>query len=337
MTIRRARPRFPLVLAALAAIAIAGCRLGGATRDDAEEAPSAEAVNPVLAVTVARAVVAPMQSELRLLGVTEAFRHIILRAPVAGRVLGINVHVGDVVRRGQVVARVLSHEVEAAEQGVEIARKLDKADAAALAERVKRYADKSGIAVKAPDGGVVSKPPITSGQTVGYLDPLVDLIDPASVYVNAAVPLDELHLIKTGMSAAVVSPLEPGTDFPARVAAILPSFNPSSATSSVRIEFTSSRRIVETGAPVEVRIITRSIPDAIVIPAAALFQDTNSGYHVFVARDDGRAHRVPVTLGIQKPDKVQVSAGLRAGDNVITSGGYALSDGLRVTVAQDAQ
>jgi multidrug efflux pump subunit AcrA (membrane-fusion protein) len=121
---------------------------------------------------------------------------------------------------------------------------------------------------------------------------------------------------------------------PARVAAILPNFNPGSATSAVRIEFTGPERIIEAGAPAEAIVITRTVPDAIVIPAAALFQDDNGTFHVFIVGTDGRAHRVPVTIGIRDQDQVQVTSGVAAGDLVITSGGYALSDGLRVSVAQ---
>ena len=84
-------------------------------------------------------------------------------------------------------------------------------------------------------------------------------------------------------------------------------------------------------------VITQSVPDAIVIPAAALFQDDNGAFHVFIVGKDGRAHRVPITIGIRNQDQVQVTAGLAPGDLVITSGGYALSDGLQVSVAQAAR
>ncbi len=52
-----------------------------------------------------------------------------------------------------------------------------------------------------------------------------------------------------------------------------------------------------------------------------------------MAGADGRAHRTPITAGIRDGGEVQVTSGLKAGDLVITSGGYALADGLRVTVA----
>lgn len=322
----RALRAFALIFAL--AILIAGCR--GAASD---EAPP-EASNPTLAVSAAKVGTAPMRSTLRLLGTTTAMHHVILRAPVAGRVLGMNLKIGDTVRKGQVVAHVLSLEIEAARQGLGIAKKIDPADAPALERSVHKYSNDPGIPVVATEGGVVSAPPTTTGQVVAYLDPLADLVDPNSVYIDAAVPAEDVHLMNVGMPAVVKSPVKPGDEMPARVAAILPNFNAGSATSSARIEFTGPDKIAAAGAPAEAMVITQSAPDAIVIPAAALFQDDNGAFHIFIVGKDGRAHRVPVTIGIRNPDQVQITSGLTPGDLVITSGGYALSDGLKVSVAQ---
>jgi multidrug efflux pump subunit AcrA (membrane-fusion protein) len=319
--------RFAAVL--FATLLIAGCR--GAASDD--ETPS-EASNPTLAVSAAKAGTATMRQTLRLLGTTAAMHHVILRAPVAGRVLAMNLKIGDRVRKGQTVARLLSLEIEAARQGLGVAKEIDPQDAASLEKSVNKYSHDNGIPVVATEGGVVSAPPVTSGQVVAYLDPLADLVEPGSVYVDTAVPAEDVHLIAVGMPAIVKSPLKPNVDMPARVAAALPNFNAGSATSAVRIEFTGLERIIEAGAPAEAIVITRTVPDAIVIPAAALFQDDNGTFHVFIVGADGRAHRVPVTIGIRDQDQVQVTSGVAAGDLVITSGGYALSDGLRVSVAQ---
>jgi multidrug efflux pump subunit AcrA (membrane-fusion protein) len=311
------------------AILVAGCR--GATSDDA--APP-EAAAPTLAVSAAKAGTAPMSKTLRLLGTTAATHEVILRAPVGGRVLGMNLKIGDHVHKNQQVGRVLSLEVEAARNGLAVARKIDPQDAPRLEQAVTKYGRGSGIPVIAPESGVVSSPPVTSGQVVAYLDPLADLVDPNTVYVESAVPAEDVYAITVGMPAIVKSPLKPNLEMPARVAAILPNFNAGSATSGVRIEFTGSDRIIEAGAPTETTVTTKSVPDAIVIPAAALFQDDNGSFYVFVVGKDDRAHRVPITLGIRNRDQVQVTAGLAPGDLVITSGGYALSDGLKVRVEQ---
>ena len=246
----------------------------------------------------------------------------------------MNFKIGDSVRKGQTIAHVLSLEIEAARQGLGVAKQIDQQDAAALEKSVNKYTHEAGIAVVATESGVVSAPPVSSGQVVAYLDPLADLVDPKSIYLDAAVPAEDAHLIAIGMPAMVKSPLQPDLEMPARVAAVLPNFNAGSATSSVRIEFTGPGRIIAAGAPAEAIVITQSVPSALVIPAAALFQDDNGAFHVFVAGKDGRAHRGAVTIGIRNQDRVQVTSGLALGDLVITSGGYALYDGLQVSTVQ---
>ncbi|HSZ22233.1 MAG TPA: efflux RND transporter periplasmic adaptor subunit, partial [Candidatus Sulfotelmatobacter sp.] len=297
-------------------------------------------VNPVLLVSAARAEVHPMSSEIHLLGKTVATHHVIIRAPTAGRVVGMKLTTGDSVRKGQVVAHVVNREIEAAEAGLAVARKIDPADAPSLSASVGRY-DRSrsgGIPVIAPDAGIVAQPPVTSGEMVADLDTLVDLIDPASLYVDTSVPMSQLSLVRPGMAATVTTPFRPGVEFPARIDAILPNFDTASGTSSVRTNFTGTERIAEAGAPVEVRIETANVPDAIVVPAAALFQDQGADqYHVFVVGADGKAHRTNVKVGLRDRDRVQVTDGIKVGDLVITSGGYALSDGLGVRVAQGNQ
>ena len=319
-------PAAAIVIAA--SLAIAGCRKGAS---DQEASP--EVANPTLAVSVAKVSAAPMKSTLRLLGTTVAMHHVILRAPVGGRVLAMNLKIGDAVRKGQVVARVLSLEIEAARQGLAVAKQIDPEDASSLQHSVDKYKSDGGIPVVASESGIVSAPPTTSGQTVAYLDPIADLVDPKSVYVDTAVPVEDVHRIAVGMDAIVKSPLKPNAEMPARVAAILPNFNAGSATSAARIEFTTADRIVVSGAPAEASVITRSVPDAIVIPPSALFQDDAGTFHVFSVVKDHRAHRVPVTVGIRDQNQVQITSGVAADDLVITSGGYALSDGLQVSVS----
>jgi multidrug efflux pump subunit AcrA (membrane-fusion protein) len=317
--------------------AIAGCRAGGGA-PEADESAAPPASDVTMAVSAARVAVAPMRRELHVLGTTVATRRLQLRSPSAGRVIGFNLQSGDSVRRGEVVAHVLNREVEAAINGLAVAQRLQPEEAAALAQSVKRYSHGGGVAVVAPEDGIVAQRLVSSGQMVSDLDPLADLIDPRSVHVEAAVPVGDLGLIRPGMDATVTSPRVPGAVMPARVAALSPSLSPGGATSPVRIEFTTSQRVSEAGAPVEVGITTASVPGAIVIPVAALFQDAAIGsYHVFVAGPDGHAHRTPVTIGIRSGDRVQVTSGVKPGDLAITSGGYALADGLKVNVSVEPQ
>ena len=318
----------------LVATLLASCG-GGQKSDEADSTPPA---NPTLLVSAVRAAVHPMKSEIRLLGKTVAPRHVIVRAPTTGRVMGMKLVTGDSVRKGQVVARVINREIEAAEAGLAVARRIDPDDAPAMTASVKRYDHGVGIAVVAPESGIVSQSPVANGQMVADLDTMVDLIDPANLYIETQVPVNQLSTVKPGMPATVTTPFRPGVEFPARIAALLPNFDATSATSSVRTDFTGPERIAQAGAPVEVRVETASAPDAVAIPVAALFQDQGENqYHVFAIGPDGKAHRIEIKVGLRDRDLVQVTQGLKVGDVVVTSGGYALSDGLSVRVAQGNQ
>ncbi|MGO9453634.1 MAG: efflux RND transporter periplasmic adaptor subunit [Candidatus Binataceae bacterium] len=319
-----------IALASLLIALASGCNAGQSAR---EESPKAGPV-PVMLVSATPAIVAPMKSTLRALGTTVASRHVTIRSPASGRVMGVTIKNGAVIHRGQLIGYIVNREIEAAQAGLAIARKLDPQEAAALAQSVDRYDKGDGIPIVAPDSGVVFRAPVTSGQMVADLDPIAELMDPRSIYVEVSIPINEIRLISPGMPTTVTSGLEPGIEFPTRVGAMIPNFDTGSATAPVRLDFIGSRSISDIGAPVEARIVTAVVTDAIVIPAAALFQDLGEcRYHVFVAGADGLAHRVDVTIGIHGGANVQVLSGLKAGDEVITSGGYALSDGLHVRIA----
>lgn len=319
------------LLAAALLITLTGCGRGKPDAEDEEAPPPVAAVE--MAVSGARVTIAPIRQELRLLGTTAAWRHVMLRAPAAGRVAGFALRVGDSVHTGQVLARLINREVEAAASGLAVARRLGQADAPALAAALQRNLAPAAIAVIAPEDAVVVQPLVSDGQMVAEFDSLADLIDPRSVYVDAAVPVGELATIRPGMPAVVMSPLRPGRALSAHVAAISPSFSSGGATIPVRIEFDGTDRLTEVGAPAEILMTTALVSAATVVPSSALFQDAASNaYYVFVAGADGRAHRTAVQRGIRAGARTQILAGLTAGQVVITSGGYALADGLRVRV-----
>jgi pyruvate/2-oxoglutarate dehydrogenase complex dihydrolipoamide acyltransferase (E2) component len=311
----------------VAALSAPACRKAATDEDTA----TAATPKVVLAVSAARVVVKPMRQELMLPGVTAALRTLTLRAPAAGRVVGLAVTTGDSVHRGEVIGHIVNREEDAAQAGVEAAQKIDPDEAASLARSVKRYSGGPGIAVRVPQDALVTQRVVSPGQIVNEFDPLVELVDPSSVYVDAQAPINRLGALKAGMDATVVSALKPGVVYPARVWSLSPSFSAGGTTAPVWVRFTGPNRISEIGASVEVHVTIKYVPDAIVVPAAALFDDAERhNSYVFTVGTDSRAHRTVVEIDIRNPSEVQVTQGLKPGDLVITSGGYALSDGLEV-------
>lgn len=331
-------PRSAIALVLATLTLLAGLTLAGCDRSGNDENTASEpAPKVVLAVSAARIALKPMRQEIAVPGITAALRMLTVRAPAAGRVVGLEVTTGDRVRRGQVIAHIINREQLAAQAGAEAARKIDPGEAATLERSVKRYTGGPGVAVRVPERALVAQRIVSPGQIVNEFDPLVDLVDPSSVYVDAQVPINQLGALRAGMGATVVSALKPGVVYPARIWSLSPSFSPGGTTAPVWVQFTGRDRINEIGASVEVHVTTSFVANAIAIPEAALFQDAaRNNYYVFTVGADGRAHRTVVAVGIRTPQEVQVTWGLEPGELVITSGGYALSDGLAVEVEPPA-
>lgn len=322
--------RLCIVLLAVLFVISAGCGHSGTSSGAEATAPEPPVV---MAVTGAKVTTAPMSRQLRLLGTTVAMRHVTLRAPTAGRLIGFDLQAGMVVHRGEVLGRIINREIQAAQNGLAVAQVLEPKQARALAEALKRNSANASVAVVTPDNAIVSQRLVSSGQLVAELDPLADLIDPKSIYVEAQAPIQDVALVRAGMPAVITSQLDPGVEFPGKVDALIPSVTTGGVTTPVRITFTGNRQITVSGAPAEVTITTASFPQTVVVPTTALFDDAATQQHyVFLEGSDGQAHRRVVTTGIQENGLTQILTGLFPGEVVITSGGYALSNGLHVQV-----
>ncbi|CAA9307102.1 MAG: hypothetical protein AVDCRST_MAG11-1244, partial [uncultured Gemmatimonadaceae bacterium] len=82
------------------------------------------------------------------------------------------------------------------------------------------------------------------------------------------------------------------------------------------------------------RVVGRAVPDALIVPTAALRQGADSS-STFVYRIAGeRIERAQVRLGIVDDVQgiAQVAEGLEVGDRVVVGNVGTLGDGMRVTV-----
>ena len=70
---------------------------------------------------------------------------------------------------------------------------------------------------------------------------------------------------------------------------------------------------------------------ALTIPPGSIYRGEDGAARVFVVRGD-TANVVPVTLGIETPDRDEILSGVKEGDTIILTGGYGLSDKAKVSV-----
>jgi len=83
---------------------------------------------------------------------------------------------------------------------------------------------------------------------------------------------------------------------------------------------------------VNVQILLRTIPNAVVVPVTALRHGSNGDF-VYVLQEDRTVTVRPVTRGDQTVDVVAITTGLQPGERVVTEGGDRLKEGARVQVA----
>ena len=82
----------------------------------------------------------------------------------------------------------------------------------------------------------------------------------------------------------------------------------------------------------KVTVALKTVPDALVVPTAAIVTDSAGKKQVMVIAPDSTAHHREVELGISQDDKTQITKGLQAGEKVISSGAYAMEDGTKVKI-----
>ena len=285
--------------------------------------------------------------------VVEAVRQSTVAAQVSGRIVDLRFDVGDRVNKGQVIARIderaASQAVEASEAQVRQAQAelrnaraqyerskqlvsdkflsqaaLDKAEsdyraaqsrvAALLAGAGPAATEKSFTTIVAPYSGVVSARHVELGEMATPGKPLMTGFDPGTLRVTATVPQAQIGAIQTGGKARVEIPsLDKWID--AKRIIIVPSADPRTHTTQVRLELPEDVRGVYPGVYARAHFVTGTAPRLLVPRAAVLRRSEVTA--VYVVDDQGALQLRQVRLGTASDERsVEVLAGLRPGERV---------------------
>jgi RND family efflux transporter MFP subunit len=117
-----------------------------------------------------------------------------------------------------------------------------------------------------------------------------------------------------------------------KVSLISPALDPGSTTVEVWIKVLNHGGVLKAGTPVKVTVALKTVPDALVVPTAAIVTDPAGKKQVMIIAPDNTAHHREVELGISQDDKTQITKGLQPGEKVISSGAYALEDDTKVKI-----
>ena len=283
---------------------------------------------------------------------------------VAGRLAGILTAEGDLVRRGQVLARLdprpLRDAVAQAEAAVAQARaqarnaatKLERArqafaagvaagqevDDARLAEESARAAVRTAEAqlstarnqaergdLRAPFDGVVARVSAAPGEPVDPARPVVEVAQVEVLELRAPVASRLAMRLRSGQPGTVEVE---GRRFPASLLAVSPVVDPATGAALARIRVPNPTRQLRPNTSARARMVADVHRNVLCAPKEALLGAGEAAGIAVV--EGGKAKRIPVKTGFDDGEHVEIFEGAREGQGVIVQGAYGLPDGTPV-------
>jgi multidrug efflux system membrane fusion protein len=191
-----------------------------------------------------------------------------------------------------------------------------------LLETAKSQQDRTIVRARFP--GIVTKVWHKPGDVVtgDPNDPILRVVDPTKLQVSVPVPVASVQRIDPAKPVTIQTAT--GTTETATLA-FRQAQAPSATTAEVRLALTPASTLpIDT--QVQVEFLFDERPNAIVVPKSAVQTDTR-GPFVWVAGDDGQAHRREVQPGLSVGGLTQIVNGLAAGERVILTGVSELAEG----------
>jgi RND family efflux transporter MFP subunit len=184
--------------------------------------------------------------------------------------------------------------------------------------------------VVATFNGVIAKRFHNPGDLVeaAASDPVLRVIDPNRLQVDASVAISDLSRIVMGAPGRlIVSTGQP--PLPLKVVSRPAAVEPGTAAAPVRLSFVAAHQLA-VGTPVEVEIDAEEHTDVVLVPVVAIVREGEETA-VFVAAGD-KAERRVVVLGIVDAMHAEIKEGVKAGEQVIVHGQAGLPDGAAIAI-----
>lgn len=182
--------------------------------------------------------------------------------------------------------------------------------------------------IQAPWDGIVSRLNVKEGDFVGPRTALVEIYDPTSLIITAAVP--EIHAagIKEGMKAEIVLDAFPQAAYSGEITRAYPFLDEKMRTRTIELGLNSPAELLP-GMFARIRLVMEEVRDAITVPTGSIIVKP-SGEPVAFVFENGKAFERKVETGLEEGGKTQVLSGLAPGEAVIVSGQEKLKDGAPV-------
>jgi RND family efflux transporter MFP subunit len=312
---------------------------------------------------------------VELPGTAEARTTALVASEVDGLVEALQGREGQTVRRGQVLVRLRTADLElklqAAEAGLrEAAARLEQADAdlernrdlhdqgilsasqfgASRSERdawqgradqlsaeiARIRLDIERSSVKAPFSGVVVAERCEVGEWVARGDPVSELASLHDLEIRVEVPERYFSQLERGAEAQVSFAALPGLELTGEVSTIIPSANAQARTFPLKVRLANPEGRIGVGMLARVAFPVGTSYRATVVPKDAVLI-RGEDRTVYRLKDDDTVESVSVETGAGVGDWIEVKSGLQPGARVVTRGNERLRPGQSVRPAAGEQ
>ncbi|MGJ9420486.1 efflux RND transporter periplasmic adaptor subunit [Massilia sp. CMS3.1] len=350
---------FLLGSAALLSLFLAAC---GKEQDEKKAAPA----TPALTVSTARPTTASLPLALGANGNVAAWQEAVIGSESGGlRLLEVRVNVGDVVKKGEVLAvfsaDTVNADVEQARAALQEAQ-ANAAEAAANAKRgqslkssgamseqqVTQYltAERTAAArvaaakatltqqqlrlkytqVAAPDSGVISARSATVGAVVGVGTELFRLIRQGRLEWRAELPASDIGRVKPGTRVRVKG--ASGSEVVGKVRMVAPTVDAQTRTTLVYVDLPPS---LSPSAPLKAGMFAGGefelgASNALTVPQGAIAVRDGFSY-VFRLNPDNRVSQLKISTGRRLGERIEVIQGLAPDAQIVVTGAGFLNDG----------
>lgn len=342
--------RSPLLIALLLSLAVAGC---GKKKEEERKGP------PPSLISVTQAQARDLEIAEESVGEADSATAPKVAAEVAGRVIKVQVEVGDAVKQGQTLAELDAGDYAAdakrlqaqavtqqkltaryqdlARQGFISPSKLEEVEAQNVAAQEVYSRAAKNLArtrIVAPITGRIEGRFVSQGDWIDLGKPTFQVVSSERLRIRLPFPETVAPRIRAGQPVYLFSPSAPDKPFTGRVTDVRPMVGSGSRSFDAIVEV-GNPGAWKAGASVTGRVVIETHAGAVMVPEQSVVLRP-AGKVVYVVADGKAAQRM-VKTGIKDKGQVEILEGLDAGETVAVDGAGFLSDKASVKVQPPAQ
>ncbi|HWY40164.1 MAG TPA: efflux RND transporter periplasmic adaptor subunit [Chthoniobacterales bacterium] len=302
------------------------------------------------------------------IGSVSAVQGAVIAAELGGVVAQVNFQNGGEAKKGEVLVRLDASSEEAqlhtAEADLELARanllrtrdlaarkvvskqELDAAQSAfgqkqGAVDNMRAFITKKEL--RAPFDGQLGIRQVNVGQSIDARQPIVQLTALDPVFVDFAVPQQNLPQLATGFETQVRTDAIPGREFKGKLTALNSMVDTVTRNVTVQATLENPDHALKPGMFVNVEVMLPQKKKTLVIPGSAVsYAPYGNSVYVIEKKKDPKTGKESQTLrqafvriGESRGDFVSITDGVKAGDVVVSTGVFKLRNGMPVTINND--